>query len=481
MQLPFLSQVSKTTNQTVNFLGLNRTDNASDGEMSDMCGLTAADYPVLTPRKLRGYIDTLIQSPNYCTEYDNKIVELFTNGGGSVYSFNGNSILGISGASWGGGTPKYFCQLGRKLFVMDNVGEASVINFQYYEIYITGSGSSSADCEGSLQYPVSNDNRIWACSSINHEIYACKLGDPTSWKAYEGLVSDSYAATVGTDGDFTGSAAFQGYVYFFKEYCVHRVYGNKPSNYQITSFNCFGVRNGAYKSLVECNGYLFYLSPYGIARFDGNSSVIISDKLGDGTKIDIRSAGTLKNRYYCCMKCEKDTQYRVYCYDPMTGLWTVDSEEEVSFLFSDSHLLTLGKLDKDDPEAPYQISEIDFDKDANWKYEKQGGQYVQATMEQVVSWYAVFAQSLEGSFDKKYISKLQLHLEAESGTVIEVWLRYDNEPDYERVSEFRSSRRGTYDIPIIPKRFERLQLKIKGIGHAKIFGYTRTISYGSEG
>ena len=107
MQLPFLSQTSKTTNQTVNFLGLNRTDNTSDGEMSEMCGLTSADYPVLTPRKLRGHIDTTIASPKCCTEYDNRIVELFANGGGCVYNFNGQIQYYIT--SWEGTIPQFFC------------------------------------------------------------------------------------------------------------------------------------------------------------------------------------------------------------------------------------------------------------------------------------------------------------------------------------------------------------------------------------
>lgn len=78
-------------------------------------------------------------------------------------------------------------------------------------IVIIGDLSSSFTQESGLKltrkvpdmdYICENGNRLWGCSSANHEVYASKLGDPTNWNAFEGISTDSYAATVGSDGDY---------------------------------------------------------------------------------------------------------------------------------------------------------------------------------------------------------------------------------------------------------------------------------------
>ena len=73
-----------------------------------------------------------------------------------------------------------------------------------------------------MDFVTEMDNRLWGCSSKKHEIYACKLGDPKNWRCYMGLSSDSYAVTVGSEGDFTGAISYSGSVLFFKECGMHR-------------------------------------------------------------------------------------------------------------------------------------------------------------------------------------------------------------------------------------------------------------------
>ena len=47
--------------------------------------------------------------------------------------------------------------------------------------------------------------------------------------------------TVGSDGPFTGAATCMGYALFFKENTLHKLYGSKPSDFQLTSLRCRGV------------------------------------------------------------------------------------------------------------------------------------------------------------------------------------------------------------------------------------------------
>lgn len=115
-----------------------------------------------------------------------------------------------------------------------------------------------------LDYITECDNRVWGCSNKENVIYACRLGDPTNWFSYRGIAADSYAVTVGSDGAFTGAATCMGYALFFKENTLHKLYGSKPSDFQLTSLHCRGVAKNAARSLCVLNETLYYLSPDGV-------------------------------------------------------------------------------------------------------------------------------------------------------------------------------------------------------------------------
>ena len=68
-----------------------------------------------------------------------------------------------------------------------------------------------------MEYITECNNRLWGCSKDGHEIYASKLGDVKNWNCFRGNSMDSWAATIGSDGKFTGAITFLGYPMFFKE------------------------------------------------------------------------------------------------------------------------------------------------------------------------------------------------------------------------------------------------------------------------
>lgn len=113
-----------------------------------------------------------------------------------------------------------------------------------------------------LDWLTEHNNRVWGCSSTENVIYACKLGDATNWFSYRGTAADSYAVTVGSDGAFTGAATCMGYVLFFKENGLHKLYGTKPSDYQMSSIQCSGVAKGAHQALKDIlTETKFYYTP----------------------------------------------------------------------------------------------------------------------------------------------------------------------------------------------------------------------------
>ena len=151
-----------------------------------------------------------------------------------------------------------------------------------------------------LDFVTEGDNRVWGCSSKENVIYACKLGDPTNWFSYRGIAADSYAVTVGSDGAFTGAATCMGYALFFKENTLHKLYGSKPSDFQLSSLRCRGVAKNAARSLCVLNETLYYLSPGGVMAWDGSLPGKVSGALDTGklTGAAWCAAGSLDARYY---------------------------------------------------------------------------------------------------------------------------------------------------------------------------------------
>ncbi len=161
---------------------------------------------------------------------------------------------------------------------------------------------------------IEHNNRLWGCSSENHEIYCSKLGDPFVWTEYNGISTDSYAVTVGSDGDFTGSTVYNDSVLFFKENCVHTIYGTKPSNFTLSTTELRGVQKGSYNSICKSNGLLYYKAPEGIFVFNGSTSVRADSRLGvDITDTAVGVADD--NAVYMA------TDYRVYVYDCLHDSW----------------------------------------------------------------------------------------------------------------------------------------------------------------
>jgi hypothetical protein len=177
-----------------------------------------------------------------------------------------------------------------------------------------------------MDFIIESGNRLWGCrygTSINgevvNEIYASKLGDFKNWNCFLGISTDSYAATVGTDGAFTGAIEHLGYPLFFKENCMHKVYGNYPSQYQIQTTTCRGVQKGCDKSLAIVNEVLYYKARSGVCAYDGSLPSEISYAFGEENYFNA-TAGAVGNKYYISM-CDSTDMWHMFVYDSVKGMW----------------------------------------------------------------------------------------------------------------------------------------------------------------
>lgn len=173
---------------------------------------------------------------------------------------------------------------------------------------------------------VEKGNRLWGCSRDGREIYACKLGDPSVWYDYSGISTDSYAATIGNGGPFTGAVSFNGYIWFFKQDRVYKVYDSNFPAVQIIEMPIEGVAAGNQNSLVVIDGVLYYKSETAIMAFTGDNVYRISDAFGeDFKKYNYGEAGELDGKYYINLKdttvSDESKAYTTFVYDTRRNVW----------------------------------------------------------------------------------------------------------------------------------------------------------------
>lgn len=298
-----------------------------------------------------------------------------------------------------------------------------------------------------MDFICEQDNRLYGCSSANHEIYACKLGDPKNWNCYEGVSTDSYAATVGSDGDFTGCISFMGYVLFFKEECIHKLYGNKPANMQLNTYPYRGVAEGCSKTLCVVNETLYYAAANAVMRYDGAIPESISDRLGKLT-IEAGTAGFYSDKYFIQLR-DKAAGNRLFVYDTVRQLW--HEEDDTVFKYA-----------------------VHGDKTMYFINESNELRTIEdAAGSERVKWSGTSGQQMEGDMNRKRITKLQMMVEADADTLFEIFISYDGSPLWERVYTKKENDRCSHQISITPKKCNYFRYRIKGIGPFKLLGISK--------
>ena len=127
-----------------------------------------------------------------------------------------------------------------------------------------------------------------------------------NWNVFEGISTDSYAATIGSDGDFTAAATYSGYALFFKEHTIHKVFGNKPSNIQIQTQEAPGVKNGCSGSVQVVGTTLIYLSGTGVYGYTGGVPFALSDVLEKTHTVGWNCREIPRKILFCQLRQEKE-------------------------------------------------------------------------------------------------------------------------------------------------------------------------------
>lgn len=326
-----------------------------------------------------------------------------------------------------------------------------------------------------LDFVIESNNRLWGCryglnskvGKVVNEIYACKQGDPKNWNSFLGISTDSYVASIGSDGKFTGAVTYLGYPIFFKERCLHKVYGTMPSNFQVSTTECRGVKRGNAKSIAIVSNVLCYKSPVDFCAYDGSLPETISTELGNVNYTDCIS-GSVGNKLYINTK-RGDGGKEQLVYDLSTGTWQKENPENIVIYQKDGHILYYLAVDE---AGLYSIKTVDGN------YNVELGAPIE--YEDRIEWYAESGDIGFYDSNMQYVQTITIRVKADHNAMYRIFIKYD-EGDFEKCYDSLNVKGiVSSHMAITPKRCDHFRIKICGEGDVSVISIAKTMRQGSD-
>ena len=314
-----------------------------------------------------------------------------------------------------------------------------------------------------MDYVCEAQNRIWGCKygmvggkAVN-ELYCCKLGDFRNWRVYAGISTDAWAASVGSDGAWTGCANYLGYPTFFKENVIHRVAISAVGAHQVTETVGRGVQSASFPSLCVVNEVLFYKSRTDVCAYDGSFPTSMGAALGE-ERYSGAVGGSFNGKYYLSMK-DSGGAWNLFCYDAGKGMWHREDN---------THAMCFAAMNDD-------LYYIDADtKKLMCVLGTQG------TPETDLEWMAESGVIGYEYPDKKYLSRYNIRLQVENGGELRLYCQYDSDGRWEHAGTVRRRGTGTFTVPVIPRRCDHMKLRLEGKGVVRVFSIAKILELGSD-
>jgi hypothetical protein len=311
-----------------------------------------------------------------------------------------------------------------------------------------------------LDFVCEHNYRLWG--THGNTIYASKYSDPLNFKSFEGLAGDSYYIDVASEGEFTGCIPYSSHICFFKENTLHKLYGTKPSNYQITTANVYGVQNGCERSMQIVNEQLLYKGVGGVYAYTGGVPELISEKFGNRRYSDAVACCD-GEKYYISMK--HGDSYNMFAYDVAKNLWLrEDDTHAVDMTFHD------GKVYFVDQKGYLRY----IDKTKTVDTDVLGKTNID------IEWSATFCTMHETMNERKGYSKFHLRMDLSAGAWLAVDIKTDNDLQWKQVYTTHNEKAKTVSIPIIPTRCDSIDIRLRGKGKCTIKSFIREFTVGSD-
>ena len=316
-----------------------------------------------------------------------------------------------------------------------------------------------------LDFICESNYRLWG--THGNTIYASKYADPINFKSFEGLTGDSYYIEVPSEGEFTGCIPYSTHICFFKENTLHKLYGSKPSNYQISSSSVYGVQSGSERSIQIVNEQLIYKGVGGVYAYTGGVPELISGSFGNNRYTDAVACcdGEI---YYISMKDSKGN-WNLFSYDVLKNIWLrEDDTKAVDMAFYD------GKINFIDGNGDlYLIDKTEGKTDLYWDADSD-------KVRKDIEWSATFCPIHETINERKGYSKFHLRLDLSAGAWLSVDVKTDRDNVWKQVYTTHNAKAKTITVPIMPTRCDCINIRLRGKGECVIKAFIREFTVGSD-
>lgn len=314
-----------------------------------------------------------------------------------------------------------------------------------------------------LDFITEASNRLWGCKyglvngvTVN-EIYCCALGDFKNWNRFLGISTDSYVASVGSDGPWTGAVTHLGCPVFFKEHCLHKVYISGSGAHQIVETACRGVQAGSHNSLAVVGETLLYHSPTGICAYDGSLPVPVSDVMG-GVRYHNAAGGGLGDKYYVSM-ADDAGGWHLFVYDRAKGfVHREDSTRALAFARCGGELYYIDG----DTGLLMCVGGTDGESEGAIQWRADTGVMGYTTTEQ------------------KYIGRFNLRMKPEEGAWVEVLVEYDSDGVWHSAGRIEGSGLGSFLLPLRLRRCDHFRIRLQGSGGMQLYSFAKIFEKGSD-
>ena len=302
-----------------------------------------------------------------------------------------------------------------------------------------------------LDFICENNYRLWG--THKNTIYSSKFSDPINFKSFDGLSEDSYFIDVGSEGEFTGCVPYSSHICFFKENTLHKLYGTKPSNFQVTTANVYGVQSGCEKSMQIVNEQLLYKGVGGVYAYTGGVPELISEKFGTRRYSDAVACCD-GEKYYISMK--KDNIWSLFTYDVAKNIWLrEDDTHAVDMAFHGGKVYFLTE-----DGCLFYVDKAEERKD--------------------IEWGATFCTIHETVNERKVYSKFHLRMDLSADAWLAVDIKTDNDTQWKQIYATHNEKAKTVSIPIMPTRCDCIDIRLRGKGECKVKTFIREFSVGSD-
>ncbi len=326
-----------------------------------------------------------------------------------------------------------------------------------------------------MDYVIEAQNRLWGCKygvvdgKLVNEIYASALGRFDIWRKYAGVSTDSYAASVGSDGRWTGAVNYQGYPLFFKEDRMHKVYVSASGAHRIQEYTMRGVQPGGANSLAVINGVLFYKAHDCVCAYDGSGAPTdVSEKLnlnslsrpGSTTSI----AAAYRDKYYLYLQMNNPPGNRLLVLDTRRGAWYRESLPVGSVVGFAEHLGSLLC-------AAGDIEEIAHDNQVSG---------LSGAAEGYVAWSCETGLIGYSTVEQKYVSRFNIRMSLAQGAHMDVLVQYDSDGMWHNQGRIQGAGTRTFMLPVRPRRCDHFRIRLEGSGDVRIYSFAKVFEAGSD-